>query len=253
MRCLLPVRRLNFTARQRIAQSDVDVILQRAEDGPAVFNVVLDLSLYEFPFDARVFVEAYRQTTLMRFDFGSVSAPTPPMDRSLVDFPSADEILFRVRVTATSGLPGVLLGEADQIRPHEHEEQRDRRLPLLPVIPDDLGEEVWRVDFNGGTMLLISRDLPNWKQTVSSDTFRALVYPAAMREILERILLIEGYHDLDDPGDWRSRWLLFGSRVPGSRPVPKARDAQEEWIEDAVAAFARHFHLRSRYITDSAD
>lgn len=253
MRWAVPVRRLNYTARKRIVRSDVNVTLQKTEAGTAVFNADLNLAAYEFPFDARVFVEAYRQTTLMRFDFGTVSAPKPPIDRSLADFPSADEILFRIRVTATSGLPGVLLGEADRIRPREQDEKPDLRLPLLPAMPDDLGHEVWRVDFEGGTSLLISRDLPNWKQTVSTDTFRALVYPAAMRQILERILYIEGYQSVDDPDDWRSRWLLFSSQIPGSRDVPKTRDAQEEWIDNAVAAFARQFKFRSRFVADSTE
>jgi hypothetical protein len=249
----LPVRRFNFTARQRIAQADVQIVLENTKDSVAVFNLVLDLAAYEFPSDARIFVEAYRQTSVMRFDFGTVSAPTSPLDRSLLDFPSADEILFRIRVTATSGNPGVLLGEADQIRPRKKEELPDLRLPLLPAIPDDLGEEVWRIDFNNGTWLVVSRDLPNWKQTVSSDTFRALVYPAAMRQILQRILHTEVYRDIEDPDDWRSRWLLFSVQLPGGRSIPDAREDQEYWIEDVVAAFSLQFFLRSKYVVDSAD
>jgi hypothetical protein len=249
----VPVKRLNYTARQRILHSDADVVLQNSESGPGGFNASFDFSAYKFPPDARVFVEAYRQTTVMRFDFGIVSAPRPPSDRSLVDFPSADEILFRIRVTAASERPGVLLGEVDRIRPREHDESPDRRLPLLPAVPDDVGQEVWRVDFEGGTTLLISRDLPDWKQTVRSDTFRALVYPAAMRQILERILFFEKYRNVDDPLDWRSRWLLFSSRIPGSSLPPVERDAQEEWIDDAVAAFSRQFQLRSRFAVDSAE
>jgi hypothetical protein len=249
----VPVRRLNYTARQRIAQADCEIVIRESGNGGAEFSAGLHLDAYEFPFDARIFIEAYRQTMLMRFDFGAVSAPRPPADRTLSDFPSSDEILFRVRVTATSGMPGVLLGEADRIRARGPDEKPDSRLPLLPAAPDDLGDEVWRVDFEGGTTLLISRDLPNWKQTVSTDTFRALVYPAAMRQILEKILYVEGYLNVDDPDDWRSKWLLFGSRIPGSRSVPRTREEQGEWIDTAVESFARQFGLRTRFVADIAE
>jgi hypothetical protein len=243
----VPVRRLNFTARQRIAQSSVDILLRNASADDAQFDAAIDLGTYGFPADARVFVEAYRQTALMRFDFGTVSTPQVPADRRLADFTGSDEVMFRVKVTATSGRAGVLLGEADRIRPRNADDDPDRRLPLLPAMPDDLGEEVWRLDFEGGTTLLVSRELPDWKQAVKSPAFRALVYPAAMRQILERILFTEKHVSFEDLSDWRSRWLLFASRVPGSRDVPKTRPEQEEWIENAVAAFARHFRLRTQY------
>src|SRR5580700_84263 len=118
----VPVKRFNFTARQQIMRSDVGIVLQNSESGPGGFNASFDLGAYDFPPDARVFVEAYRQTILMRFNFGTVSAPTSPTDMSLVDFPSTDEILFRIRVTAASERPGVLLGEVDRIRPRTQDE-----------------------------------------------------------------------------------------------------------------------------------
>jgi len=250
----MPIRRFNYTARQRIARADADIVLHGESTDAARFDANLHLSEYEFPPDARVFVEAYRQTSLMRFDFGTVSAPRPPPERVLVDFPTVDEVLFRVKVTAASERAGVLLGEADQLRPRQPEQQPDRRVPLLPVIPANLGDEVWRVDFDGRTSLLVSRDLHDWKQTVGSHTFRALVYPAALRMILERILLIEDYTASDDPQDWRSQWLQFAARIPGSRALvlPGSPDEYEEWIENAVGAFARQFQLRTGFIAESA-
>jgi hypothetical protein len=249
----VPVRRLNYTARQRISQADVDILLHGTSGGCGTFDAAPDLSQYGFPSDARVFIEAYRQTTLMRFDFGTVSVMKPPTDRMLTDFADLEEVLFRVKVTAVSGLSGVLLGIADRIRPRSPDETPDQRLPLLPPLPEDLDQEAWRVDFEGGTYLLVSRHLPDWKQTVKSNTFRALVYPAAMRQILERILFIENFVSTDDPGDWRGRWLIFAAALPGSGAVPTGRDAQSDWIESAVAAFARKFNLRTKYCADAGE
>jgi len=209
----------------------------------------MQLEQYGFPGDARVFVEAYRQTRLMRFDFGTVSVPRVPADRKLLVFEDETEVLFRVRVTATSGRPGLLLGEADQLRPRNPTEGPDRRVPLLPPVPGDIGEEVWRVEFEGAPLLRISSLLPDWKQTVRSEAFRAFVYPAALRAILQRILYIEGYSETDDFSDWRSRWLLFATRIPGAGPIP-SKDGYDEWIDNAVAAFSRLFAMRSRYTAE---
>lgn len=243
----MPVRRLNFTKRQRILQKDVEIFL-REQESNTVFDARLDLTGYGFPADARVFVEAYRQTTLARFDFGTVSVLQVPLNRSLNEFDTPAAILFRVRVTDVSARKGILLGEADRIRPREQDEKPDRRIPLLPPRPDDIEEEVWRVEYEGGaTCLVINKRLPDWKETARSPSFRALVFPAAMRQILARILHVEGVTTIEDGNDWRSLWLRFAASLPGSRPVPNADDEYDDWIEDAVAAFARRARLFENY------
>lgn len=245
----MPVRRINYTHRKRIAHAEVEIRLACGSDGIDSFDCHLDLSSHGFPADARVFVEAYRQTTLMRFGWGTVSVPAPPLDRRLAQFESSDEILFRVRVTSATGKAGLLLGEAEKIRPRHPDEEPDKRLPLLPIAPEDLDEEVWRLDFEGEVCLRINSRLPDWKQTARSDVFRALVFPAAMRQVLERILKAESYVTTDDPNDWRSLWLRFAAALPGSSPPPRTQDGFDDWIENAVAAFARRFNLRSRFAT----
>jgi hypothetical protein len=76
-----------------------------------------------------------------------------------------------------------------------------------------------------------------------------------MRQILERVLIVEGYFTIDDPIEWRSRWLQFASRLPGSG-VPPSQGAKEDeiddWIDNAVAAFARKFNLRTLYAVETA-
>lgn len=241
----MPVRRLNYTSRVRIYHDDVDIVLLEQPGKMASFHADLKLADYQFPDDARVVVEAYRQTFLMRFDFGTVGNLQPPPERTLVEFPTPHELLFRVKVTAVSGRAGLLLGEADKIRPRHPDEEPDRRLPLLPPFPEDLGEEIWRVEYSGGTMLAVNQNLADWKETVRSPIFRALVYPAAMREILERVLFVEKCTSSDDPSDWRCRWLAFAGSMPGAGPVPRTTEDQLEWVEQAVSAFARRYRLRS--------
>lgn len=243
----MPIRRLNFTRRRRILREDVDIVLHQ-QTSPPTFDAHLNFERYGFPPDAHVFVEAYRQTTVSRFDFGTVSVPCQPTSTSLDEFESPAAILFRVRVTATAGRSGVLLGVADRMRPRQPNEKPDRRIPLLPPRPDDLGEELWRVEFSStATYLVINNRLPDWKETARDPRFRALAFPSAMRRILERILYVDDYTTTDDDQDWHSLWLRFASTLPGSGHVPRNRDEYDDWIEDAVAAFARRTRLRTAY------
>jgi hypothetical protein len=144
----------------------------------------------------------------------------------------------------------MLLGEAEQLQPRKPNEEPLNKLPLLPVLPTDLDQEVWKIDFQGRTILLINNKLRDWRQTAASSTFRALVYPAAFRQILERVLFVEKCFVTDDPIDWRSRWLQFAAKVPGSCAPPQMGSGDDQvmdWIDDAVAAFARRFGLHTLY------
>ena len=113
----MPIRRINYTERRRVGRSDVDIVIRDKEAAKPYFDAAIRLSKHAFPPDAKVFIEAYRQTNLMRFNFGSVSMPANPADRYLTEFQSVEDVLFRLKVTAVSARPGVLLGEAEQIRP----------------------------------------------------------------------------------------------------------------------------------------
>jgi hypothetical protein len=157
-----------------------------------------------------------------------------------------------VKVTDVTTRPGVLLGHADRLRARRPDELPDQRIPLLPPIPSDLEEEVWRLEFDSEPRLLINSRLPDWKEAVKSNEFRALVYPTVVREVLTRVLLIEKETSVEDPDAWQSKWLRFATSIPGVGNVPKSADDHDDWIVDAASAFARRFNMRSRYTSEIA-
>lgn len=237
----MAIRRLNYTRRGRLTREQVRITLHDTRGGSS-FDAVLDLGKERFPADARVFVEAYHRTASMRFDFGRVGHLEPPANRLLSEFSDPSAVLFRVKVTAASGRIGMLLGEADKLHPAANDDRDEQRVPLLPVVAEDLGEEIWRVSFDdSGTTLLVNKRLTNWSEFVRTPLFRATVFPAATRAILVRITRIEEIMSPDDDEDWRSRWIRFATSLPGSGPVDQ--NNLDEWVEDAVAAFARHNRL----------
>ena len=246
----MSIRRLNYTGRQRIRQTDCQINLEDGKDGVSRFRADIRLNDYDLPPSALVFVEAYRQTSWMRFRFGTVAQIYPWDEPHLTDFGSSDGILFRVRVTSPYGPRGLLLAEADKIRPRRADRDDQEREPLLPARPDEnLGAQIYRVDFDDYPILLINKSVGDWQGLTQDRTFQALALPAVLREILTRILHIERYMELGDEDDWRSSWLRFASHLPGvtDPPTEREEDRFDDWIEEAVASFSGKFKIMERF------
>lgn len=242
------IRRFNYTHRIRIRRKDIRIQL-RQENGQLSFDADLRaLADYDLPPESYVFVEAYRQTNWMRFDFGQVGALTPQKDRILAQFDSPEGLLFRVKVTP-KGDTHTLLAEADRIPLTNPDEGEGERTPLLPVQPRKLGEEIYRIDFSDGPLLLINSEAGNYVDIAHSPAFVSLVYPSVLREILTHVLLIEKHDDASDPEDWQSQWVSFASMSPGVGELPEVEDidGRADWIDKAVTAFAKRIHTRARF------
>ena len=153
----MSIERVNSTGRCKVFREDVRITLRSDSDGTLTFNAALNLADYDLPSDALVFVEAYRQTTFMRFKFGTVAAPSlpPGVTGRLTEFKTKQRLLFRVKVTSASGRSGLLLAEADRISACNDEEQPDKRVALLPTEPADLGQLLWKVDINDATATML--------------------------------------------------------------------------------------------------
>jgi hypothetical protein len=201
------------------------------------------------PDDALVFVEAYRQTSWMRFDFGTAGAVMAPKDCSLTEFDSQEDILFRVKVTQANDTH-VLLAEADRIPLIRPEVIEDKRISLLPVKPHPLGDEIYRVDFSDDRpRLLINCAAGDWRAIAKSPAFASLVYPPVFREVITRILMVDEYDDSSDFTNWRSLWLKLAESLPSVQDCPKSADKDErmDWIDSAVQAFATKIKNLTRF------
>lgn len=242
-------QRLNWTERRRIRRTDALIAVDRSSQ-PASFTATLLLSDYDLPMDARVVLEAYRQTTWRRFDYGTVALPRPTVPCTLEAFGSADAILFRLKILASNSDDGRILAEADRLRVTDPDNEDASRRSLLPTRGDDLGEEVYQLSFDGpneSPMLTLNNRLGDWRQTARTAQFRALVYPQLLRLIIARA--ISGYDE--DDGGWQADWISFARGVPGAGAVPDVREPDSEecraWIADVVSAFCRNQQFLTRY------
>jgi len=248
-------RRLNYTGRRTIRREDVTIWLTGGGAEEPAFDASLSRGRFQFPADARVFVEAYRQTSWQRFDFGTARDLRPPADRCLRAFGSGDGVRFRVKVVATAdpdagGRPARILGHADRIQPRIAEQVETRS--LLDVVPGDFRDEVWRLEFDETCppVLKVSRYLvPDWRSLAGTREFVTLALPEIFRSILKQIVLVQEHIDLEDQSDWRTQWLGLAVRLPGVSGTPPHPDEgdPESWIDDAVGAFCRQARIAERF------
>ena len=242
------LRKLNYTGRRRIEHTDVSVTLDPLGPGRHSFSADLRLASYKLPKRARIFVEAYKNVNRMRFDFGTIGAPShpPAWQLELTEFAGTNNMLFRVKVVDFDAELGKLLAEADQIRPRLADDTGAEREPLLHVRKDDLGERLWRVEIQDGDSELMPCVVINAKLEKASFTqsseFRALVLPSVIEQVL---------HALPLPGEcepetWAARWWSFLGRLGAG--IPESNETRAEWIDDAVDRFCRKNRLMKSYL-----
>jgi hypothetical protein len=248
-------RRLNYTKRKRILREHYSISQQQAREGePPVASVTLDLSSYDLPSDARVFVDAYRHSTWQRFDCGTVRDIRMPEDRTLRDFGTGDGVRFRIRVVEAPSSDGEahsrILAAADNIRPVRDGSVRS----LLPMEPDSsLREEVWRLDIdeNDGPLIRMSTHLVSDRHALARHpVFLSLVMPEVLRQIL-RWALEDGRPNDEEWDTPRGRWILQGCRLLGLREPPEELDddwpEREQWIDQVVTQFCRRHGLGKQF------
>jgi len=248
----MPVDKYNYTDRRTITRDRVQITLHNSGGGIPVFDCVLRIDDLAFPEDARVFIEAYRRSSYMRFNFGTVGAITTPSNRRLTDIDRGDKILFRLKIiNPSSGDIGKLIGHADAIPAFMPGSNRDT---ILPVQGENLGQVLWRVDFQDeGPVLLLNSQVtePNIIELAQTDgEFQSLVYPAAFEQILWKIIV--DTEDVEDPDRWPSAWARLASRLSGEGlldPTDYEGDYSlaTEKIKLYVEKFADEFRFRERF------
>lgn len=237
----MPARRIHFTGRRRLTTQDVKISLHN-EAVPLAFEIAhLSLQRHGLPGDALVRVEAYRQSTYMPFDLGTVANLRLPSRLALTEFNTPDAIRFRVKVTSVAeATDGQLLAVGDRIRPAWLDGGLES---LLPVRPVSLDQEVFRLDLEDEPVLLINDKIDRWRDVSRDEHFVALVYPTVLRTILTRIVP-DNLPDPEEGDDWRSLWIRFAKTHPGISDPPDDDEgggdlSADDWIEAVVAAFCK--------------
>jgi len=247
------VKRFNYTGRRKILREDVKIRLQGAFNERPVVDVAISLSDYEFPKEGSVFLEPQCKTRFMRIGLGEVVDSVSRNNIALSEFDDAEDLDFRIKVVDAS--QGLLLGIAENIKPYNNDDQLDKnQQSILPVISTDLSYSgvLWRIAYGDQKAVLeVERELGSRDQVVRSLMFRAFILPAAMRQILVKVVSEGWDKELSDPQELNTRWLLFAKQIGAGLPDEHAED-KEEWIDNAVRILSNNIGVRLQVIEDFA-
>jgi hypothetical protein len=249
------IRKLNFTGRKKIPLRNTMVTLMNGNNHPHSFDIQLDLSGLNLPDEAFVYVEAYKRTSYMRFQYGTVGELIVPANRDLTKIEAGVIPLFRVKIVDKSSQHGQIIAMADKIHPKGINDDNKEKVSLLHVeFSEDLGSQVWRLDLEGDwPVLQVNNTIHSMKDITKSDeAFLALVYPEIVRQILNFIIESEQLDPDIDEDEWYSLWVNFVSSLPGVGSPPTGRDPniktdQKDWVEKAVHCFCDRWHLLDQF------
>jgi hypothetical protein len=255
--------RVFFTGRKKISKDEVSIVFRPGR--PPEFSARIDLSKHRrtLPAGAKVVVEAYHNTMLQRFDFGTVADCRPRGELLLTNFDEWDRPRFRVRVVDLSSDLGAVLGACeriDAVYPDEASGGGRSLLKLLPRPESHMHGELWRIEPDGaGFQLAYNKDLSWLERSIKArePQVLGLILPAALREILSRELLW-GQVGSDETSEWIDLAQSISSQPPPSPSVDgePIRDDVEDWINEVVACFCRdraRFVQRIRELTERPD
>src|SRR5690606_12234399 len=136
---------------------------------------------------------------------------------------------------------GLILGYADKIDLADGP-QKGRETIFHVNAVDMNTREIWRVNFEANSegipVLEINKHIEGIRDIARSDSrFLALVYPAAIRIILERI--VQHKNLSRDGSSWEAKWLVFTEDVLNIS-IPESVDDEDsvaDWYDDVVRAF----------------
>lgn len=241
------IRRFNYTGRRRIYHSDCKItVIERPKQSP-YFNIDISNNvLTSVDPESEIIIESYLGPRVMRFFFGSAGRIQKPDNLQLSSFRKGEVPFFRLKIVEKQDTNRKLIAWADRIRPTVVDELGKPKRSILPVIPKDLGDEIWRLEFIDeiNPQLLVNSSVSRIREVssiVENDAdFKCLSFPAILRSILSHLILDgETASSLNEDDDW----IRFAKGIVGQMPSDIFNDEEEdfearkEWIERVVAGF----------------
>jgi hypothetical protein len=249
------IRRFNYTGRVKIPRNRIDISLAKDDKGK-YFTAKINLEGLNFPSGAMIIVEPNYKGVYQRFYFGTVDNFKQPENTRLSELPETELAYFDISVVDEKDKLGLILGKAKGIAISADGLPSDK-IPLLYVNPADLKDQLWKLTFDsnddGRPVLEINKNIPDMYEMARNDPkFISLVYPTALRSILQRII---EQGDLDSEQDsWVSQWLKFINIGLSIKTFPEMDNdvitpEQESWIDECVNEYCRRFKLFEKFTT----
>lgn len=264
----MTTRNFNYTGRMLIPQECIDARISKMGDGPPALEVEFDWDLSpkleSISKNASVFVDAFKDMSFMRFDYGTFGDYCLPEDVLLSELDSWSSADFVVRIVED----GNLLAASKKLTVTlALPDTKTRRSLIVPEFRD-LGERPWMLEVHESitSPKLVFNE--KWWNACRAEGFAlhedGVTMGTIMPSVLEGMLnwlLIHQVHDAhrwyDDP-TWRGAWIRFARGLVDSPPPKPNQEGvyddgpQEvsEWIRTVVSNYSEKKGLTSRMMSD---
>jgi|SRR5215216_1534081 len=231
--------RSNPTSLKEIEKRRIEIVVSIIDERRYFCLQKLDLSEMNLPVTHRVFCVAQAGKTSQRFDMGTVV--TQRRENLLLDeIDTSESLRFRILVHEEGNTQ--MAASAENLRPRDENESES----LLPMEPADLGQLLWKLDFNsdGPVLKFNSAVFPSAAGVENYLPFAALVLPEAVRKIVEKIA--EQPDILDDEEEPLSSWGSWIDSFGLDRPHELEEDEKFEWCNRVIEAFCNRHSFAAR-------
>lgn len=242
-------RTFNYTKRVKVPRDEVGLATKQGTAGVLEWSLDAPLSDPRFAPHWRVYLEAYYQAGMQRFDLGTVGHRILPEDRALGEFLPDQPVSFRLKVVdpgVDATIPGRIAAIADALSPALEGDSPGRRVSLLDTAQGDLGEAAWDITFDARPVLVISNRISRWKEFARSPQFAWLAYPEVVRRVLTHVIYVLDIRESGEGDTWEEHWLRYGALMAGrslEEALQEDESASDDWITEAVTGFAATLQL----------
>lgn len=245
-------RRINSTGRKRINRDRIEIrMLDNLPGEPLRATASINLNGTELPDHATVVLDAYHRSSGMRFECGTVGELQIPEIFKLDEVDRDGSPLFRLKVVDTGENEGRILASAERIQP-KSEEDEDGRRSLFPIAYRDLQADTWKVEIEQGDRprLIINTRLPGFSYKLAeSPLLQGLILPAALRFVLQELVVAAETGEDEDEASWKDEWLAYCGEQLGASDDPRELTDENEkadWIDGAVRRFGENCDFITR-------
>lgn len=239
---------INHTGRVKLKRDNYEIALIPGEDGVSHFTFQLNTADHKnIDGDARVFVEAKTGNTIQRFDFGTVSKLTNPETTRLDKLSANASPDFRVLIVDSrknerddeTQIAGRISAMVERVHANTGSDEEGGS-SLLIVTTTDLGQMLWNIKMNPGDRpeLCLNNKLPDAKHLLTSKPeYKALVLPAAFRQVIASYHAMDTRSDRDDTV--QQQWWLLAESFGGTLDEDVEADEFTDWLDDVIGEFCK--------------
>ena len=216
--------------RQNLKKQDISLDLIEKKGSLFVRVMFLNLSDYDFPKNAAIFLEAYNRLNIDHIDLGTIDCfSEKPIEKPLPSFDISQRRKINFRLKIIDMKTWRLLGLAEELKEGKYANS------LLSLQIDEKIDTIFKVDCDDpdNPILIINKKLEALVKDI-----KPLIAETVLREILFHLLFIQ---ESDDDSELENyKWIQLAKKYhPQSYLMDLNPDEKRQWIDTVVNEFSK--------------